>query len=85
MNEMVERVARALWMERYNGPPWEDEESDMREIYYGRASAAIAAMREPTEEMMTAGGERLGTTNYYAGQCWKAMADAALKAPSPAS
>jgi hypothetical protein len=57
MNEMIERVARAICVDEYedpdelldtNDPVWTD--------YISRARAAIEAMREPTDAMKEAGG-----------------------------
>ena len=70
-NEMVERVADALWQARYdvkNLTPSQDE----RDLMLKLARAAITAMREPTEAMMDV---------YSSDQrrCWQQMIDAALK------
>jgi len=52
MAEMVERVALALWKDRYPDEEW--NEIDRRD-YEGHARAAIEAMREPTQAMKLAG------------------------------
>jgi hypothetical protein len=66
MSEMIERVAKAIWEANhgYDGG-------------LAQARAAIAAMREPTEEMITAGEHAyLPTCNFEA--VYHAMIDAAL-------
>lgn len=45
---MVERVAKALWDDRYPDDEWSP--TDKRD-FMGHARAAMEAMREPTEEM----------------------------------
>jgi hypothetical protein len=51
MSEMVERVALALWKDRYPDDEW--NETDRRD-FEGHARAAIEAMREPTQQMLDA-------------------------------
>ncbi|MGY2995426.1 hypothetical protein [Mesorhizobium sp. URHB0026] len=90
MNEMIERVARAICKE--SGQPWEASTVDYREICIGFARAAIEAMREPTEQMTKAACVEADKHGYYhtrgyfdveeAEYSWRAMIDAAL---SPAS
>ena len=66
MNEMVERVAQAMMDSDYS------EDGAPVNIHFGiLARAAIAAMREPTLEMMNVG--------KYAREYWKCMIDEALK------
>jgi hypothetical protein len=53
-SEMVERVAKAI---RNNGsvrydPDWEGVSEEAKEMFRQDARAAIAAMREPTEEVL---------------------------------
>ena len=67
MNEMIERVAKAI-----SGAPFPSAKS------IAKAKAAIAAMREPTEEMIEAGihcGDGYGKQP----KTFIAMIDAALK------
>ncbi|MEJ0096075.1 MAG: hypothetical protein WDN46_22485 [Methylocella sp.] len=87
MNKMVERVARALCRKdgvdpdapRYNmldgaisGKQWEDYADD--------ALAAIDAMSEPTDEMITAGYEALASVSYTSPNIvWRAMIDRARR------
>jgi DNA polymerase/3'-5' exonuclease PolX len=65
MSEMVERVARAMY-----------GEIDFRGEAYKKARAAIEAMREPTEQMSTAG--ELTPFDCHSDVTWRAMIDAAL-------
>lgn len=61
---MIEKVARAIYRDRYGSEPdedrWLEESEQRREDFRGHARAAIAAMREPTEEMIEAGARRIG-------------------------
>jgi hypothetical protein len=72
MSEMIERVGRALAeQEGYAYDPLP---------YDARARAAIEAMREPTEGMVTAGGVQrncFSCGGHVEG--WQLMIDAALK------
>lgn len=80
MTDMIEKVARALHQDGVDNPDWK--------AWVPQARAAIAAMREPTDEMKSAGDSMMphfadtaGTfvTGYdVAGEVWTAMADAAL-------
>lgn len=64
---MIERVALAIMDANWR------RETDYNEL----AKAAIAAMREPTDEMVDRGQDaRLDGGGYYA--IWEAMIDAAL-------
>jgi hypothetical protein len=60
MSEMIERVARAIYLVQAKADGWDDEQSfdlqvDMHwENCIPHARAAIAAMREPTEGMIAA-------------------------------
>ncbi len=65
-NEMIEKVAKAI----------RDSFNSNDVDCYPIAKAAIAAMREPTEEMIDAGAYDL---NMKLQQQWQAMIDAALK------
>lgn len=60
MTSMRERIARALWnrFAATDHEAWEDETS--KSPWLDDADAALAAMREPTEEMMEAGGRACG-------------------------
>ena len=71
---MIERVARAL-----GGPYWKNLNSKQQAYYFERARAAIAAMREPTVAMCTAGYDA-GMSPDIMPEAWQAMIDAALAA-----
>lgn len=81
MSEMVEHVARAMC--RVDG--FDPEEKAMRDRYLPLAHAAIAAMHEPTGNMIDAGagsykmdGIRVSVDGQPSA-AWRAMIDAALK------
>jgi hypothetical protein len=96
-NPMIERVARAI-CEKACGAAvvadWDGPETTegFREHWRGLARAAIAAMREPTEEMQRVGflANRfsnadpcdkptcIGRITMRADKAWTAMVDAAL-------
>jgi hypothetical protein len=76
---MIERVARNIY-ECRNGfgcKPWVHQPLSHRDAYLKDARVAIAAMREPSDDMkavsVTAG------TEYPMREWWRAMIDAALK------
>lgn len=92
MNEMVERVARAICLQAELDDGYADNtvlrgsiEMGMWRNYVNPARAAIAAMRDPDETMLKAVrdwsykkyGKPIG--NDAAVGCWQAMIDAALK------
>lgn len=87
MNSIIERVALAIWQAREaTFPPhtrrMKPDEIDWASGEWARihlqARAAIGAMREPTQQMVMAGGK----PDVYAGAdyrwAWKAMVDTAL-------
>lgn len=77
MNEMVERVGHAIWVE---AAKMAGGVLDYAEI--GRA--AITAMRDPTDAMWTA-GTNAGDTGCLTTDIWQAMINAALADdPAPA-
>jgi len=85
---MIERVARALWDAQATRPDtWDSLHPSKQAGMRDRASAAIEAMREPTEAMWHEAGQRLRhETTSTTGSLWKALIDAALtepEAPSP--
>lgn len=90
MNEMIERVARALHAqtfpevcrgdEAWLQAAWESSEFD-RARHLAAARAAIEAMREPTDAMC-AETRSEWVSGHEAGGIWRAMIDAAL-APTP--
>ncbi len=92
MSEMIERVARAMYhraaMEVVKDLPNADREMDgwtlllsetSREVWRDSVRAAIAAMREPTEEMKDAGDDLMDDTVECSHNVWNAMIDAALR------
>lgn len=81
MTDMIERVARAMaedcgWTWRLLGEEAAeyDDQDECRVYWRDRASAAISAMREPTEEMKSAGR---GQTDF-ADEAWSVMIHSAL-------
>ena len=95
MSEMVERVARAIWAlnQDTDCPEYDQLAPHAKERADEWARAVIAAMREPTEAMVTRAGqfdfERAGTGSGYnetfdlrdgdVKLVWQAMIDEALK------
>ena len=79
---MVERVALALYKDRYpHRAVYYDGEASRLE-FEGHARAAIEAMREPTVEMVRGATiDPLGkyVTPNHSALCWQAMIDEALK------
>lgn len=77
MSEMVERVTTAIAMELYGS----------EEVWTRAARAAIAAMREPTEDMLAAGARVITERNgdiapeaeWLARLAWPVMIQTALK------
>jgi hypothetical protein len=87
MSEMIERVARAIYEDAW-GIEWPPEPAGEADEYRRGARAAIEAMREPTEAMLSAAGTRrprgdevMGPDHPWA--LWDAMIDAALKETVP--
>jgi hypothetical protein len=73
MAEMIERVSRAI----------RDAEDNMANDWLDVARAAIEAMREPTDEMLSAAGTRRPVDDEVMGPdhpwaLWDSMIDAAL-------
>lgn len=66
---MIDRVARTI-LESVSPAPWDMHGPEEQEAYMEAARAAIAAMREPTEDMIH---------SEYAGGIWRSMIDAALE------
>lgn len=86
-NEMIERVARALVLSEFGCDPGTKARDGrpLWEFHVGKARAAIAAMREPTEAMKEApdnagiaDDDEYSIGEFYAEQIWQAMIDAAL-------
>jgi hypothetical protein len=87
-SEMIERVARALWVQHTGRGDWWDDPSyaalteETRNGYRGFARAAIAAMREPSQAMIEAGGKvvlHIGDHRSSA-DVWRAMIDEVMGA-----
>ena len=84
MSEMVERVAKALYIAEIGpaiGPfDWDiDEAGEVAARNYRKmARAAIEAMREPTEAMVRAGGD-VTESDAIAIATWHAMIDEAIR------
>jgi hypothetical protein len=73
-SEMVERVTRAMSAADPMGPEYPVQ----LQFYIPMARAAIAAMREPTEDMKAVGASQMRTYNE-SDDVWQAMIDEALK------
>jgi hypothetical protein len=98
MNEMIERVARAICREsgedpdemvsRVEGPGYIFPAQAQWLTRFPFARAAIAAMREPTAAMKAATSpDRVrseGSQEHFAGLLYRAMIDAALDDPERA-
>lgn len=79
MSEMVERVAMAIHV-TMDAPAWDRTSVLTRDVMRVRARAAIAAMREPTEDMrdaLSATGKMWRELNSET--VWQTYIDAALK------
>ena len=88
MNEMVERVARAIYGNIHSGPiptPWSTVKSFGSEgVWHDLARDAIAAMREPTDAMIEVHISHVPDVakshmRKAHRQTWQAMIDEALK------
>jgi hypothetical protein len=84
MNEMVERVARALF-EPDAALDFERAEPEDREYWLAKARIAITAILKPTEGMLGAGGIACGERRNWllpdvvgSALVWRAMVEAAL-------
>jgi hypothetical protein len=95
MSEMIERCAKAI-VDSYNEGPglrsdWEFLSEWQRDFARNQARAVLAAMREPTEEMLApyedAMTEWWGNAEEMAENVWHEMIDAALseKTQAPSS
>lgn len=85
MNEMVERIARAMAEEEHPATDWElidepytgDRGALFRDYWRRIARAAIAAMREPTEAMVQA-ARASAPYDRDVTETWPLMINAAL-------
>jgi hypothetical protein len=75
MNEMVERVARALCEQDTEWRPFEY----YRDEFVSMARAVIGVMRTPTEAMRQAAFPDMPHASLEALRVWQAMIDAAKK------
>lgn len=85
---MVERVARALCVRAGHDPDeiqyrGTEEIRSGWEAYADDVRAAIRALREPSEAMVSSGMAEIDHDG--AGDCWRAMIDAALGDADPPS
>ena len=87
--DMVERVARAIYADTYPHCSWPHEKPGTKNRFKRRARAAIEAMMEPTPGMVEAGGAYLDRwsprdtdENLAAAEILQAMLRAALATPS---
>ncbi len=82
MSEMIERVAKALYLWQEGKSDWDAAEPESKEDAREAARAAIEAMREPTEDMKQCSEEI--HWNYSCHVCggltegWHKMIDHAL-------
>ena len=88
MTDMIERVAQRLFqnMAASDNGAWETADPMITRACMSYARAAIAAMREPTDEMNDAGADKCdgGCAEEscqfgFMGKIWTAMIDAALE------
>ena len=85
MSDMVERVADAMRLaapSEWSRSRWDQLHDSAKREWCARAKAAIAAMREPTAEMIRIGGNVLMDTDRMERSIeahYQAMIDAALK------
>ena len=82
---MLERVAAAIasgWLEVGRGPldekRWYALHEHTRMVLLNEARVAIAALREPTDEMIKAGDAIVHVDIHGSAHIWDAMIDAAL-------
>lgn len=78
-DDMIERVALAIERADSPGLPWHLETEQDQKVYRNLARAAVAAMREPTPEMMLAG---FVCCPIHTLSTWEAMIDAAIAEPA---
>ena len=74
---MVERAARAIYASTKMPIPWENIQPMVKQVLEEHARAAIEAMADPTETMITA--MREADTFNYPESAWPAAIDAALQ------
>ena len=85
MSEMVDRLAKAL---EFSGVDWQELFGLGGDPFPNIARIAIAAISEPTQEMIEAGAYEIPIAEFdsspkeIAINCWRAMSLAALKEKS---
>lgn len=83
MSEMVERVAKAIYVSEIGSDAgWDDTRVvKARHLWLAKARAAIGAMREPTELMVKSGyrEDSEGANDEDTADQWRRMIDEALK------
>jgi len=79
MSEMVERVAKAIHQERFGGKLIWGHYPDSEKACLEEARAAVEAMREPTESMISKGYDHVDYGGAHIESAWRAMVDEALK------
>ena len=89
MNEMIERVARAIILDAWPDTDWDYvKRIPNHPLWTGgisHARVAIAAMREPTDEMVNHGSDTVDSDNCYivgervTVEVWQTMIDQALR------
>lgn len=81
--EMIERVARALWLDYWDGDAcaWEDAEESARETSRSLARAAFHSMMEPTDAMLRRGSAaaEFCDNGWESNATWMAMINSALE------
>lgn len=83
MSEMIDRVARALYL--HDGGDEEDWEMIVTDRWTARARAAIEAMRIPTPRMSASVQAKHAPHQGGVSVVWMDMIDAALTKPSAAA
>lgn len=81
---MRERIARVAYDEAFPQVAWEIAGDHRQQFFLDQADAVLAAMREPTEAMVTAGYDvGYSPDPLPCGDVWKAMIDAAISEGKP--
>ncbi len=78
---LIEKMARAAYeVNPLIGTTWDQIAEVLRQRFVQAQRAALAAAREPTEAMMSAGADAVSTLfDPGAKAVWQAMVDAALE------
>jgi hypothetical protein len=78
MSEMIERVAKTIFLKNNPELNWDDYRLQFPRLAYKRVRDVIEAMREPTEAMMEAGIMASRIWCCGVADIWEKMIDAAL-------